>query len=158
MPFVPNTVDATHPLELLAGIAVLRKRKRHRDTRALPVRKTIHHDAEDYAPVFQQDLEPGAGALLRKVDAAEAEARNQMTELISRWRAGDLSHCAPCILGTIGIGPSVLDLLMHRPHGHLQWRMRHLERPKIEPVRGARQASVLQQPVIERCGRERSDL
>src|SRR5215469_11101429 len=47
---------------------------------------------------------------------------------------------------------------MHLRHGHLQWRMRHLERPKIEPVRGPRQASVLQQAVIERCGRERRDL
>src|SRR5262249_56348118 len=105
-----------------------------RYSRAVPVRKTVHHDAEDYAPVFQQDLEPGAGALLRKVDAVEAEARDQMTELIGRRHAVDLSHCAPCILGTISIGPSVLDLPMHRRHCHLQWRMRHLERTKIEPV------------------------
>jgi hypothetical protein len=69
-------------------------------------------------PVFHQDFEPRAGALLRKVDAAEAEARNHMTESIGRWRVGNLSNRAPGILRTISMGPSVLDFLMHLRNGH----------------------------------------
>src|SRR6516165_9166089 len=99
----------------LAGFAV--PRQRH-DSRALPVRNTIHHDTEDYLPVFHQDLEPRAGALLRKVDAAEAEARNQMAESIGRRRVGNLSNRALGVLRTISMGPSVLDFLMHFRNAH----------------------------------------
>src|ERR1041385_5243480 len=104
----------------------------------------------DRAPVLEDDSRPRALAHLRKVDAAEEEAHDEMNQAVVERLIADSIERLLVSFGAVGGGPGTFKLLLRLRYGHLQGRVRHLIGRELQPVLRSRQTPAGLQTLVER--------
>src|SRR6267143_7209670 len=99
-----------------------------------PSSEPLPYQCENCASIFENRLQPGEAAHLRKINSPEAESRDKdvdaMTQRLVVQRIHRLFDC----LRTVRTGPPNAYLIMSFVDAHLQRRMRHRKGNELLPV------------------------
>src|SRR5438477_10844919 len=108
--------------------------------------------------MLRNQFQPSPSVSVREINTAEEQSSNQMADLI--WKRLIINRCKSFFgaQGVIRIVPCLPNLSFNLWNAHFFWCVCHVKRGKVQPVFGADQPTVLQQPIVKRCGWEGRDL
>ena len=113
----------------------------------------LSYQLENGLAVLSNHLQPCHFSHHREIDPAEAEARKEHIDAITKRLVIQRVDCLGQRFGAVGVDPTIFHFGMSFFNGHLQRRVGHSKWDELLPVLGAREPARGFQALVERgCG------